>query len=635
MKKPNEKWMSYATRISAFVLVAAAVIAYMFVRKNSAFDYRYEIDKPWRYATLNAPMDFPIYKTDKEIAGEKEKILESFYPYFKVLNQKALKDTILIVSEEDLNWLENEKYKKINLLNGKKDNSDKWLVQKLKAEVKWNSTTLAPKIDIVLDKAYTDSVRTQKLAAIIPTEGLIRKGEKIIERGEIVSEYHYQVLQSLARKYDNQTADGTRHIMMTIGNSVIVLLFLSMFVLYLLVFRPDYLRKTSVILFICLQMLIVIGLTLLLLELKYTVYFIPFVWIPILTRVFLDSRTALFSHITTVMILSVLVPAPEEFIFVQMMAGMIAVSSLSDMTRRAQLAQTAGWILLGQSLTYTALTITQPDGFHALDITTYIAFAVSAILTIGSYGLIYLFEKIFHFISSITLVELTDINSELLHSLAEKAPGTFQHSMQVSNLAAEAAKAIGANALLVRTGALYHDIGKMEAPLYFVENQQGGDNPLLRMDQRDAVKVIIAHVGEGEKLARKNHLPEAVINFITSHHGTSLVRYFYNTYCNNHPGEQVDEKLFRYPGNKPTTKEGAILMMADAIEARSRSLNDFSEASIKMAVNQMIDSQIADGQFSETPLSFKDVETIRRVFVARLSAMNHHRISYPTLNNGK
>ena len=204
--------------------------------------------------------------------------------------------------------------------------------------------------------------------------------------------------------------------------------------------------------------------------------------------------------------------------------------------------------------------------------------------------------------------------------------------MQVSNLAAEAAKTIGANALLVRTGALYHDIGKMTDPFYYTENQNGSENPLLAMDPRDAAQIVFAHVTEGERIARKNHLPEVVVNFITTHHGTSLVRYFYNTYCNTHPKESVDESLFRYKGPKPSTKEAAILMMADAIEARSRSLEDFSEASIAKAVNQMIDAQIADGQFAETPLSFKDVEDIRRVFTTRLTAMNHHRISYPTLN---
>jgi hypothetical protein len=311
---------------------------------------------------------------------------------------------------------------------------------------------------------------------------------------------------------------------------------------------------------------------------------------------------------------------------------MVAVSSLNDMTRRAQLLETAAWILLTQTVAYTAITFAQTGVFSSIDPWMYLYFSICALLTVGCYGLIYTFEKMFRFISSITLIELTDINSELLHTLADRAPGTFQHSMQVSNLAADAAKAIGANALLVRTGALYHDIGKISDPLYFVENQTGLDNPLLEMDPRDAAQVVISHVTEGEKIARRNHLPEVVVNFITTHHGTSLVRYFYNTYANAHPGETIDESLFRYQGPKPSTKEGAILMMADAIEARSRSLTDFSEATIANAVNQMIDSQIADGQYAETPLSFKDVEDIRRVFTARLTAINHHRISYPTLN---
>ncbi len=327
-----------------------------------------------------------------------------------------------------------------------------------------------------------------------------------------------------------------------------------------------------------------------------------------------------------------MVPAPVEFFFIQIVVGMVAVSSLSDMTRRAQLVQTAAWIFLAQTLAYTAISFAQTGAISAIDPWMYLYFFICALLTVGCYGLIYMFEKLFHFISSITLVELTDINSELLHTLAERAPGTFQHSMQVSNLAAEAAKTIGANALLVRTGALYHDIGKMTDPLYYVENQTGVENPLLKMDPRDAAQVVMAHVTEGEKIARRNHLPEVVINFITTHHGTSLVRYFYNTYCNAHPKEQVDESLFRYPGTKPSTKEGAILMMADAIEARSRSLDSFTEESIAKAVNQMIDAQIADGQYAETPLRSKDVEDSRRVFTARLIAMNHHRISYPSLN---
>ena len=386
------------------------------------------------------------------------------------------------------------------------------------------------------------------------------------------------------------------------------------------------------VLFFNIIMLIVAGLACLVLRLDISVYLIPFAWVPILTRVFFDSRTALFLHFATILCVSVVVPAPVEFFFVQIVVGMVAVSSLNDMTRRAQLVQTSAWIFLAQVISYTAIIFAQTGAWYTIDPWVYLHFFICALLTIGCYGLIYAFEKVFHFISSITLVELTDINSELLHKLAECAPGTFQHSMQVSNLATEAAKTIGANALLVRTGALYHDIGKITNPFGYTENQQGAENPLLDMDPRDAAKVIIAHVEEGEKIARRYRLPEVIINFITTHHGTSLVRYFYNTYCNAHPDEKVDTALFQYPGPKPTTKEAAILMMADAIEARSRSLTDFSEQSVAEVVDQMIDAQIADGQFAETPLSFKDVEDIRRVFKMRITAMNHHRISYPTLN---
>ena len=483
-----------------------------------------------------------------------------------------------------------------------------------------------------MDTALTQTLREKQLATLSPTQGMVQKGEKIIGKGEIVTDRTYQVLQSLRRAYDDESLGNKQRTLSVLGESMLVLLFLCLFVIYLYVFRIQYLRSTSTVLFFCLQMFLVIALACLALRFNFSIYLIPFAWVPILTRVFFDSRTALFLHFTTILITSIVVPAPVEFFFIQIVVGMVAVSSLSDMTRRAQLAQTAGWIYLTQVVAYTAISFAQTGAWSSIDPWMYLYFFICALLTVGCYGLIYVFEKMFRFISSITLIELTDINSELLHMLAEKAPGTFQHSMQVSNLAAEAAKTIGANALLVRTGALYHDIGKTVDPLYYVENQNGVENPLLKMDPRDAAQVVISHVTEGERIARKNHLPEVVINFITTHHGTSLVRYFYNTYCNAHPNEAVDESLFRYQGAKPSTKEGAILMMADAVEARSRSLTDFSEGSIAKAVNQMIDAQIADGQFAETPLSFKDVDDIRRVFVTRLTAMNHHRISYPTLN---
>ncbi len=623
-KITNFKYAQTIFRLSIFV-VLAAVIVLMFPRYNNSFRYHYEIGKPWGYSTLTADFDFPIYKTDEQLEKDQKQLLSTFAPFFKYIPH--VQRDVKVVSLETMEWLQAEGYTRIDIQQHKYPLSEVYTPKTAYKKFGYDCAT-----NLVLDTAKTEEFRTKLLATVSPTQGMVQKGEKIIDNGDLVTERNYQILQSLRRAYDDESLGNKQRTLSILGESMLVCLFLLLFVIYLYVFRITYLRAIPTVLFFCLQMFIVIGLACLALRFNLTVYLIPFAWVPILTRVFFDSRTALFLHFTTILITSIVVPAPVEFFFIQIVVGMVAVSSLSDMTRRAQLVQTAAWIFLAQVMAYTAISFAQTGAFSAINLWMYIYFFICALLTVGCYGLIYMFEKMFHFISSITLVELTDINSDLLHTLAERAPGTFQHSMQVSNLAAEAAKTIGANALLVRTGALYHDIGKMTDPLYYVENQNGVDNPLLKMDPRDAAQVVIAHVAEGEKIARKNHLPEVVVNFITTHHGTSLVRYFYNTYCNAHPNEKVDESLFRYPGAKPSTKEGAILMMADAIEARSRSLEDFSEASVTKAVNQMIDSQIADGQFAETPLSFKDVEDIRRVFVARITAMNHHRISYPTLN---
>ena len=624
---------SQITRFKAFPIVLrlgifaalAVVCVLMFPRYNNAFRYHYEVGKPWGYGTLTADFDFPIYKTDEQLQTDQKQLLSTFAPYFKYLPR--VQREVKVVSLGTMEWMQSEGYTRIAINQSRYPLSEVYTPMTAHKKFGYDCAQ-----NLVLDTAKTEDMRTKLLSTISPTQGLVQKGEKIIDKGEIVTERNYQILQSLRRAYEDESLGHRQRTHSIFGEAMLVVLFLSLFVIYLYVFRAAYLRSTSTVLFFCLQMFIVIALACLALRFNLSVYLIPFAWVPILTRVFFDSRTALFLHFTTILISSIVVPAPVEFFFIQIVVGMVAVSSLSDMTRRAQLVQTAAWIFLAQSVAYTALTFAQTGVWSSIDLWMYLYFFICGLLTVGCYGLIYMFEKLFRFISSITLVELADINSELLHMLAERAPGTFQHSMQVSNLAAEAAKAIGANALLVRTGALYHDIGKMTDPLYYVENQTGTENPLLKMDPRDAAQVVIAHVPEGEKIARRNHLPEVVINFITTHHGTSLVRYFYNTYCNAHPGEEVDETLFRYPGSKPTTKEGAILMIADAIEARSRSLSEFTEKAITEAVNQMIDSQIADGQFAETPLSFKDVEDMRKVFISRLIAMNHHRISYPTLN---
>ena len=619
---------SHIFRIGVFAALAALIVL-LFPRYNNTFRYHFEVGKPWGYNMITAEFDFPIYKTDDQLQQEQKKMLSTFTPYYKFM-PRTQRD-VLVVSLQEMEWLQQEGYSRIAIMNNRvaKAHSLSEVYTPASAYKRFGHEVAQ---NLVQDTTKTNEMRERALESLSPTQGLVQAGEKIIDRGEIVTDQTYQILQSLRRAYDDEALGTRQRVLSILGETMLVLLFLTLFIIYLYVFRRQYLHNTNTILFFCLQMLIVIALACLTLRFNLSVYLIPFAWIPILTRVFFDSRTALFLHITTVLIVSIVVPAPVEFFFIQIVVGMVAVSSLSDMTRRAQLLQTAGWIYITQTLAYTAFSFAQTGVWTSINPWMYLYFFICALLTVGCYGLIYAFEKLFRFISSITLVELTDINSELLHTLAERAPGTFQHSMQVSNLATEAAKTIGANALLVRTGALYHDIGKITDPLNFTENQQGVDNPLLKMDPREAAQLIIAHITEGEKIGRRNRLPEVIINFITTHHGTSLVRYFYNTYSNAHPQEHIDESQFRYPGPKPSTKEGAILMMADAVEARSRSLNEFTEASISAAVDQMIDTQIADGQFAETPLSFKDVEDIRRVFKARIISMNHHRITYPTLN---
>lgn len=619
---------SYIFRIGLFAIVAILIV-FMFPRYTNAFRYHYEIGKPWGYNALTADYDFLIYKTDNQMADEQKHLMSGFSPCFKYIPK--VQRQVLVIAHQEMDWIKEEGYATISVVQNNVHR--KYVLSEVytpKSAYEHYGYECAQ--NLVLDTALTQAMRTKQLSSLSPTQGMVQKGERIIDKGEIVNERTYQILQSLARATQDETTANNQRAWSMMGKSILVVLFLCLFVIYLYVFRRQYLNDLSMVLFFNMLMVIVVGLACLVLRFDLSIYLIPFAWIPILTRVFFDSRTALFLHFTTVLIVSIVAPAPVEFFFVQMVVGMVAVSSLSDMTRRAQLVQTSAWIFAAQVVAYTSIVFAQTGTWSALNPWFYLHFFICALLTIGCYGLIYAFEKIFHFISSITLVELTDINSHLLLSLAEKAPGTFQHSMQVSNLASEAAKTIGANALLVRTGALYHDIGKMANPQYYTENQQGMANPLSSMDPKEAAQLIIAHVTEGEQIARKNRLPEVIINFILTHHGTSLTRYFYNTYCNAHPNEEVDKTLFQYPGPKPTTKEAAIVMMADAIEARSRSIEDFSEKSIAEVVDQMIDAQIADGQFSETPLSFKDVEDIRRVFKARITAMNHHRISYPTLN---
>lgn len=634
--------MNRTLRITCQVLslvALAAISLYLFPKYNTLFKYHFEVGQPWGYGLMTAEFDFPIYKTDEQLAEERANILSDYTPCYTFVADARQRD-LYVVSLEEMERINKLGCNKISIRHNRVATAvpvESVYTPKTAFQLSGNEVD----VNLVYDTITSENLRQNLLASISLTQGMVQAGEKIIDTGEIVSSEDYQILESLRRALEEKNVSHKQSVTSTVGCGLLIAILLTIFVLYLYIFRRKLLDDLNNMLFFTLLMGIIIATAFLVLRHAPVgwVYLIPFAWGPIITRVFYDSRTAVCLHLITVFIVSIAVPAPYMFIILQVAVGMVAVASLRDMTQRAQLAQTAAWGFVSYAVVYTAIVMVLSGNMHDIDYQYYIYFLINSVLVICSYGVIYLFERTFGLVSNITLVELTNVNSNLMLEFAEKAPGTFQHSLQVSNLATEAAKRIGAKVLLVRTGALYHDIGKMANPEYFTENQIPGCNPLLSMPTAEAAQVVIAHTTNGERIARRNHLPEVIIHFIRSHHGTSVVRYFYNTAVNQanalkEAGKEtpkVNIADYTYPGPKPSTKEAAILMMADAIEARSRSLTDFTEESVSKMVDSMIDQQVSDGQFAETPLSFKDLEDIRAVFKEKLLAMNHHRIAYPDI----
>lgn len=615
----------------------AALCIYLCPRYANPFKYDFEIGQPWGYGLLTAEFDFPIYKTEAQLQQEYEQVLQDYTPYY-TLSQEAQQKDVYVISLEELERVKQSYCSHVTILENR--------VAKVVAPVAELYTPMMAYqmlgkelVPNLLYDSITSSTQQNVLKSKVSlTHGMVQAGAKIVDKGEIITEDIYQQLVSLRYAMAENNISQRNSLVSILVNGVCIVLLLLIFYLYLYTYRRKLLDNLRHVLFFVILMAIITSVAFLVLQYAPVgyIYLIPFAWVPIIARVFYDSRTAIFVHLITVFIVSIAVATAYNFLFIQVLTGIVAVISLRDMTQRAQLAKTAAFIWLAYSLLYTAVTILTNGSISDLDYRYYFYFGINAVLVICSYGLIFLFERSFGLLSNITLVELTNVNSNLMLEFAEKAPGTFQHSLQVSNLATEAAKRIGAKVLLVRTGALYHDIGKMVNPECFIENQTDR-NPLNAMSYAQAAKVIIEHVEEGERIARKHRLPEVIVHFIRSHHGTSVTRYFYNTAVNAaiNAGKSVSEvnkEEYTYPGPKPSTKEAAILMMADAIEARSRTLKDFTEQSIADMVDQMIDSQVADGQFAETALSFKDLEDIRAVFKRKLIEMNHHRITYPTIN---
>lgn len=671
------KWRNFLSR-TLLVLITVLLIVWALPR-NENKQFRYDIGKPWMYGSFIAKFDFPIYKTDETIKEQEDSLLETYQPYYNydpAVEKKQVSKFLAdyqngipglphnyvrliadrlhrlyqagIMDTPEYNEAYRDSTSQVRLVSGNSAQSislgcvystlsayeqlfiDEQIAMQRPILQRCNlNNYIEP--NLIYDKGKSETERNDLLSSIPPASGMVMSGQKVIDRGDIVDEYTYRVLSSFEREIKRRSATQTQITNTIIGQVIFVTLMVFLFTMYLGLFRRDYFNKPrSIAMLYTLMTLFPVVVSLMMRHNFLSVYMLPFAMVPIFVRVFMDSRTAFVCHVTMILICTTAVRYQYEFIIIQLVAGLIAIYSLRELTRRAQVFKTAILVGIGSTFVYLALQLMQDNDFSSMDHDMYYHFVVNAVLLLIAYPMMYIIEKMFGFVSSVTLFELSNTNRGLLRDLSEIAPGTFQHSITVGNLAAEIANKIGANALLVRTGALYHDIGKMKNPVFFTENQ-AGVNPHDTLTYQESARIIISHVTEGVKLAERENLPTIIRDFIVTHHGTGITKFFYIKYKNEHPEEEVDPAPFTYPGPNPFTREQAILMIADGVEAASRSLPEYTEESISTLVNRMIDQDVTDGYFKECPITFRDLAIAKLVLIERLKAIYHTRISYPEM----
>jgi len=662
-----------------YILVAAIIIVLLFPREGK-FRYQFYEGKPWKYGLLTAPSDFPIYKEPSVIEAAKDSIQKRFEPYFRYnpefemqkkddwsshmtfMEETGVPISILkyinsslagvysqgIASSTDIELMERENRVRINMLTNsvaKSVNlSELYSVKTAYQFIVNNAPALIDKNllincnineflieNLFYDPETSDKILEDQLQSIPLSSGIVQAGERIVDMGEIVDSHIFSVLRSLKTVHETKSGGAQRENIILVGQIVLIIGIFVCFGLYLFTFNPTIFYKRRNLLFLLLCILTVCVSSEICVKYNLiNIYILPFAIIPIVIRTFFDSHTALFTYIIAMLICSLTAMFPYEFLVLQILVGIVVIFSLSELSQRSQLFKCALFVILTYIIGYLSLILYQEGDFSKINWEMMIYFGIQFFLLMFSYVLIYMLEKLFGYISPITLVELSNINNPLLKKLSEIAPGTFQHSMQVSILAAEAGERIGADSQLIRTGALYHDIGKMNNPAFFTENQKGM-NPHENLSYEQSAKIIIMHVKDGVKMAEKVSLPKAIIQFIKTHHGQGKTKFFYNSFKNTYPDKPVDEEVFTYPGPNPFTKETALLMMADTVEAASRSLKEYTDVAIDALVNKLIDSQIADGLLKSAPITFKDIEIVKDVFIKKLITMYHTRISYPEL----
>jgi cyclic-di-AMP phosphodiesterase PgpH len=698
--------------LSITMFLLASVLMMYLLPLEGKFRYEFQKGTYWKHDDLQAPFNFPVYKTKEELVYEQDSVLLGFKPYFNYdaeLTRKRLEE---FKSDFDASWIEyslkkfgisgEDNYRKQKYYRENREAAERyrqmigeWLTEVYRAgiidleplektmsapdreillitgnlaeerEIKdmfspksafeyvnsrltgYNSQHKSPiviryaeffegfninfyiAVNVTLDEEKSQQAKRQLLGSISRTRGMIQEGQGIISKGEFITQEKFLILESLRIEYEKNLGVVAGQLV-NIGKLILVLTSLLMIFLFLLNFRKEVLynfRRTAFILIAVLLMVLAASITL-----KYdliSLYVIPFAIVPIILRTFFDTRIALFVHIVTIILVGFFAPNSYLFVFLNIFAGMVAIFSLTNLYRRSKLVVTALLVFITYSVIFFGTAIVQEGNLVNTDWKYLAWFGYNGILVLLSFPLIYIFEKAFGFLSDTTLMELTDTNQPLLRKLAEIAPGTFQHSLQVANLAEDAVHKIGGNPLLVRAGAMYHDIGKMEEPFYFIENQTNGDNPHDNLEFEQSAKIIIGHVAKGVEIARKYALPEPLVDFIRTHHGTSMVQYFYKSFLKKYPEGVADVTKFSYPGPKPFTRELAIVMMADSVEAASRSLKQINDQTLDKLVESIIHAQMMEEQFNDASITFRDITTIKEVFRKRLRTIYHARIAYP------
>ena len=674
-------WRNLLTR-SALVIVSVVIIVW-FLPRNSGPQFRYDVGKPWMYGSLIAKFDFPIYKTDEAIKAEQDSLLVQLEPYYTFKENvekeqiakfyEKYKDgipglskdyvtTIIdrlhrlyqagIMNQADYSKNFKDSTSFVRVINGRTATSvpinciystmaayeQLFMDEKLGAQrqilQKCNlNEYLTP--NLTYDKERSETERADVISSVALASGMVLTGQKIIDRGEIVDEHTFRVLSSFEREMVRRSANSSEVSSTIAGQALFVGIIMILFTLYIALFRKDYFEKPrSLMMLYALITIFPILVSLMMEHNVLSVYVLPFAIVPIFIRVFMDSRTAFISHVVMTLICAAAVKYQYEFIIIQLVAGLVAIYSLRELSQRAQLFKTAILVTLASSAVYFALQLMQDNSILTMDHSMYKHFIANGVMLLFAYPLMLVVEKMFGFISNVTLIELSNTSKDLLRKMSEVAPGTFQHSIMVGNLAAAISDKIDAKTQLVRTGALYHDIGKIQNPAFYTENQ-AGVNPLNKMDRKAAAQIIINHVTEGLKLADKYNLPTEIKDFIMTHHGLGKTKYFYISYKNEHPKEKIDESVFSYAGPNPFTREQAILMMADTVEAASRSLTEYTEENISNLVNTLIDGQVSDGFYTDCPITFHDINVAKQVLTERLKVIYHTRISYPELKKSK